>query len=91
MNKTKITFTTREILSIIKLTADLYNNRTVSRERYEHVCEILNRCDFMSFKRLCELTVIAVETIEGQPVYEYLLDRFNRNDKMSYIVRHLYD
>lgn len=87
----KITFTTREILSIIKLTADLYNNRTVTHARYNHVCEILDRCEFMSFKRLCELVVIACDTIEGQPVYDYLLDRFNRNDKMGYIVRHLYD
>lgn len=86
----KITFTTREILSITKTTADLYNGRTVSRDRYVHMCEILDRAPYMSFKRMCELVCTACETIEGQPTYDYLLDRFNRNDKMSKIVRNLY-
>ena len=85
----KIKFTRNEILSIMKTTADLYNGRTIAKPRWDHTIELLDRAPYMSFKRLCELTLQACYTIEGQEPYDYLLNRFNKNDKMSKIVRSL--
>lgn len=85
----KIKYTDKELRSIIRVTADIYNGREVSRERFNHAIDLIDRAPFMSFRRLCELVITAVDRIEGQDVREYLLTRFDKNDKMSKIVRSL--
>lgn len=85
----KIKYTDKELRSIIRVTADLYNGRVVSRERMNHALELIDRAPFMSFRRLCELVITAVECIEGQDARVYLFTRFDRNDKMGETVRGL--
>ena len=85
----KIKYTDKELRSMIRVIADLYNDRTVSYERYRHAFELIDKAEYMSFKRLCELVCIGVDKIEGIDAKEYLLMNFNKEDKMTKIVRSL--
>ena len=91
----KIILTSREIKTLITVTADLYNNRPVTYDRYRNYCKIMERIPYMSFKRLCELSLMGLDVIKPRgskfpiDIKEYLLLNFDGVDHMGKTVRRL--
>lgn len=91
----KIILTNREIKSLITVTADLYNGRTVTYDRYRNYLNIMEKIPYLSFKRLCELSLTALDDIKVKgsktsiDIKEYLLINFDGLDRMGKTVRRL--
>lgn len=84
---TKIYFTSDEIRTVLQVTADLYTGRKVSSLRLNRMLEITDRAPYMSFKKLCELAVKSIDTVEGQDIRDYLCTRFDGLDAYGKIAR----
>ena len=94
-DRSVIHLTNKEVKCLLTVTADHYNKRTVSYDRFENFKTIMNKVPYMSFKRLCELSLTSIDTIKVKgcktpvDIREYLLLNFNRDDEYKRIVRRL--